>query len=977
MRLSRVLAFGALVMAPAVASAQKKVLTQADWDKWKSIQGAAISNDGKWALYSLVPQVGDGEMIVRATQGAAEYHVARGYLGRPNNVPGGLRPRATGNPEDDPQGAASAPGQFTADSKFAIVLTYPPQTEFDRAARNRRQAAALQNRSDLAIVSVADGKVTTLPRVRSFRLAANNGTWLAYVPGDSTAAPDSAARGARPGAPADSSARGTRRQYGTTLVLRNMSTGAEERLADVQAFVFDDSAKVLGYTVISRQTGKDGAFVRNLVTGATTALLTGTGDYRGLTFDRATQQAAFFSNRDDFGKPKAGFTLYYASLKSGGAATAAVAPAAVPKGMRVADNATITFTKAGNAIAFGVTPQLADSVPADSLTGKAVFDLWHYKDAQLQPTQRLNAVRDRNRSHQNLFYIASKKLVPLAVDSLPQVSLGDDGKVVLGTSRERYNIESMWGDGATDVYVIDGTTGVAKMVKEHISGNAQLSPADKYIVYFDKGHWYTYNTATGKTVDITSPVKGVSFAQETEDRPAIPAAWGIAGWTKGDKSVLLYDRFDLWELDPTGVKPAVSVTDSVGRKNSIVLRLVQLAAGGGGGGRGGFGGAANDTANVFDANAPLFLRALNEETKAAGFYRDQLGVTRAPEATVIADVAWGTPMKAKHAEQYLVTKGTFVDFPNLYAGPSLTTLAKISDANPQQKDYNWGTVELVKWISTDGHEQKGMLYKPENFDPAKKYPMISYFYEQLSNGLHNYVPPNGRNVINPTHYVSNGYLIFEPDIHYEIGYPGPSAMKSVMPGVQMLLQRGYVDPKRLGLQGQSWGGYQTLYMITQTQMFAAAMAGAPVVNMTSAYGGIRWGSGIARSGQYESGQSRIGGSIWENPMRYIENSPLFWLDKVTTPLFIMANDADDAVPWYQGIETFVGMRRLGKEVYFISYNNDVHNPAGRANQKDIAMRMQQFFDDKLKGAPAPDWMVHGIPYRDKGRDQLGGVAGQP
>jgi dipeptidyl aminopeptidase/acylaminoacyl peptidase len=161
-------------------------------------------------------------------------------------------------------------------------------------------------------------------------------------------------------------------------------------------------------------------------------------------------------------------------------------------------------------------------------------------------------------------------------------------------------------------------------------------------------------------------------------------------------------------------------------------------------------------------------------------------------------------------------------------------------------------------------------------------------------------------------------------------------------------------------------------MITQTQMFAAAMAGAPVVNMTSAYGGIRWGTGISRAGQYENGQSRIGGSLWENPMRFIENSPLFWLDKVTTPLFIMNNDADDAVPWYQGIETFVGMRRLGKEVYFIDYNNDVHNPASRANQKDIAMRMQQFFDNKLKGAPAPDWMVKGIPYRDKGRDQLAG-----
>ena len=979
MRLVRTLALGTLLLAPATARAQKKVLTQADWDKWKSIQGAAISNDGKWALYTLAPLVGDGEMIVRLTQGVSEYHVPRGYLGRPNNVPGGLRPRATGNPEDDPNAATSAPGQFTADSRYAVVLTYPAQVDFERATRTRRAGAGIQNRADLAIVSLADGKVTTVPRVRSFRLPANGGAWLAFVPDDSVATADSTAaghaRGAGAGAPADSITRGPRRQYGNTLVLRNLYTGSDERIPDVQAFFFDDSAKVLGYTVASRTPGRDGAFIRNLATGASTTLLAGTGDYKSLVLDRASSQAAFLTNRDEFGTPKAGYALYYASLRGNGAASVAVTPAALAKGVRVSDNASVAFTRNGNAISFGVAPIIADSVPSDSLAGKAVFDLWHYKDAQLQPTQRLNAVRDRNRSHQSLYFIGQKRMVTLAVDSLPTVKVGDDGRVVLGTSRERYNIESMWGDGATDVYVIDGLTGAAKLVKEHISGNAQLSPEDKYVVFFDKGHWYTYSVSSGKTVDITSPVKGVSFAQETADTPAIPGAWGVAGWTKGDKSVLVYDRYDLWEIDPNAVKPAVNVTDSLGRRNTTVLRLVSLV--GGRGLRSGGAAAPADTANVFDASAPLLLRALNEETKAAGFYRDQLGATRAPEPVVVADAAWGVPIKAKNAEAYLVTKGTYVDFPNLYAGPSLASLTKISDANPQQQDYNWATVELVRWISSDGFEQKGMLYKPENFDPAKKYPMISYFYEQLSNGLHNYVPPNGRNIINPTHYASNGYLVFEPDIHYEVGYPGPSAMKSIVPGVQSLLGRGYVDTKHLGLQGQSWGGYQTLYMITQTQLFSAAMAGAPVVNMTSAYGGIRWGSGIARSGQYENGQSRIGGSIWESPMRYIENSPLFWLDKVTTPLFIMNNDADDAVPWYQGIETFVGMRRLGKEVYFIDYNNDVHNPASRANQKDIAMRMQQFFDNKLKGAPAPDWMVRGIPYRDKGRDQMANVPAQP
>jgi dienelactone hydrolase len=959
----------ALVLTPIALAAQapKRALTQADWDHWKSITGSALSSDGKWAAYTLVPQVGDGELVIRATQGTTEYRVPRGYLGRPNNVPGGLRPRAA-NPEEEPGGPTVQPAQFTNDGRYVVALTYPPQVEFDRVARDRRRSAALQNQSDLAIVNLADGQVTTVPRVRSFRMPRSAAGWLAYTLADS--APQGGRGGT--GAGADSSAGARRRQYGTMLVLRNMTTGAEERIPDVLAFTFDDSAKVLGYTVSSRTAGKDGAYLRTLGSGATATLLAGTGDYKALTIDRAASQVAFVSNKDDFGKPQPAYTLYHATMKDA-AARAVASATALPGGMRIADNGTVSFTRNGNAVIFGIAPVAPDSVPADSLTGKAVFDLWHYKDPQLQPTQRLNAARDRNRAFQAMWFPATKKVVALANDSIPTVAVSEDGRIGVANSRERYSIESMWGAGGTDVYSVDATTGAVKLIRERISGNAQLSPDAKYIAFYDKGHWYTYNNATGKTVDITAPIKGVNFEQETWDTPSTPAAWGIAGWTKGDKSVLVYDRWDIWEIDPTGAKAATMVTDSLGRTEHIVLRIAEGGQGGRGG-RGGRGGGGGDDRGVIDPTEPMLLRAFNEETKAAGFYRDQLGTAKAPEKIVMADVSWGAPIKAANAEQYLVTKGTFVDFPNLYTGPSLTQLTKISDANPQQKDFNWGTVELVSWVSADGVPLKGLLYKPEDFDPSKKYPMISYFYEQLSDGMHNYIAPNGRNVINPTHYVSNGYLVFEPDIHYETGYPGPSALKSIVPGVQSLLTRPYIDPKRLGLQGQSWGGYQIAYMITQTRMFSAAMAGAPVVNMTSAYGGIRWGSGVARAFQYETGQSRIGGSIWEYPMRYVENSPLFWLDKVTTPLFIMSNDADDAVPWYQGIEMFVAMRRLGKEVYLIDYNNDVHNPASRANQKDIAMRMEQFFDHHLRGKPAPEWMLKGIPYRDKGRDQLAPVS---
>ncbi len=987
--LTVVLGLHTLVPGLAHAQAPKKALTQADWDKWKSINTPALSPDGKWAAYTLIPQVGDGELVIRSTTGATEYRVPRGYLGRPNNVPGGLRPPAGGNEEGEPTGPNASPAQITSDSRFVIVQAQPNQAEVERASRTRGGAAAA-NRQSLAIVSLADGKITDIPGVRSFRLAHDNGKWLAYVaePDSGAAAGDGAPAAAAAGGGAGRGGRGRggagggapaggRRQFGSMLVVRNLASGTEDKIPDVLTFAFDDSAKVLAYTVVSRDSTKDGAFVRNMGTGATTTLLSGAGDYKNVVFDRTGAQLVFVSDKDEFGRnPKPRYSLYEASVK-GGAATQLIGASQVTQGMHIADAGAIAFTRSGTAITFNVAPPAIDSVPADSLVGKSVFDLWHYKDRVLQPTQRINAQRDRNKSYQAVYYTATKRFVQLADDSIPQVQLSDDAKVGVANSRERYMIESMWGDGGTDVYVIDPSTNARKLIREKINGNAQLSPEAKYVTFYDHNHWYTYNIATGKTTDLTGGTKDVHFDNETDDHPALPPAWGLAGWTKGDAAVLIYDHYDIWQFDPSNAKAPVNLTAGYGRKNTIQLRLAEGGRGGrgGGAGRGGRGGGAGgDDRGIVDTSEPIFLHAVNTETMASGFYREPVGGGKEPEKVVMADLAFGTPIKAADADEWMITKSTFVDFPNLWVGPSLTNLTKISDANPQQKDYKWGTAELVRWRSADGVELKGLLYKPENFDPNKKYPpghcvLLRDSVERVvqlrsADGTQRHQPDALRLERLPD--LRAGHRLRDGASGRERG-----AVDCVWCRTP-LNDSGFVGMRSTwAFRARSWGGYQTAYTITQTHMFAAAMAGAPVVNMTSAYGGIRWGTGISREGQYETGQSRIGKSLIEAPQLYIENSPLFWLDRVTTPLFIMNNDADDAVPWYQGIEYFVNMRRLGKEVYFIDYNNDVHNPASRANQKDIAMRMQQFFDNKLMGKPAPDWMVHGIPYVAKGKDQLG------
>jgi dipeptidyl aminopeptidase/acylaminoacyl peptidase len=318
----------------------------------------------------------------------------------------------------------------------------------------------------------------------------------------------------------------------------------------------------------------------------------------------------------------------------------------------------------------------------------------------------------------------------------------------------------------------------------------------------------------------------------------------------------------------------------------------------------------------------------------------------------------------------ILTASRFDQFPDIWVTNSqFRELKRVSNGDAQRAAYTWGTGELVSFKNADGVPLKGLLLKPENFDPKKKYPMLVYIYEKLSQGLHQFRHPGPGTSINPTYYVSNGYLVFMPDIVYTIGYPGPSALKCVLPGVQAVVDKGYVNENAIGIQGHSWGGYQIAYMVTQTNRFKAAAPGALVANMTSAYSGIRWGTGLPRQFQYERSQSRIGGSLWEYPLRYLDNSPIFRADRVETPLLMIHNDEDDAVPWYQGIEYFLALRRLGKEAYMFTYNGEKHGLRKRINQKDYTRRLQEFFDHFLKGAPAPEWMEKGIPYLQREKEK--------
>ncbi len=587
------------------------------------------------------------------------------------------------------------------------------------------------------------------------------------------------------------------------------------------------------------------------------------------------------------------------------------------------------------------------------------LQLWHWKDEAIQPMQKLSAGRDRNKSFRCVYLLDDKELRHLADDDR-EAGAPAYGDWSVGRTDKPYRAQTWRSPNPSDFALVNVRSGESKpLLTAHESGVVG-SPHGRSVAWFDGKDWFAASVADGKPINLTAKL-GSKFVNEEFDMPMTAPAYGLAGWSHDDLALYVYDRHDLWHLNADG-SGAKNLTKE-GRSNGVRLRLLRVEQ------------PEDDTKEPepgLDPTKPWLLSAENLTTRDTGFYR--LLPTGGAKLLLMGARRYGVPIKAKKADVQLLTAQTFQDFPDYYAtDANFKEVKRLTDLNPRVKEYNWGTSELVNFKNTDGQPLQAVLVKPENFDPNKKYPLIVYIYERLTDQLHTFRPPSVTRgqVVNPTYYASNGYLVLMPDITYKTGQPGQSALKCVLPALQAVVDKGYVNEQAVGINGQSWGGYQIAYLVTQTDRFKAAVAGAPVSNMVSAYNGIRWGSGLPRQFQYEHTQSRIGGTPWTAPLKFIENSPVFHADKVTTPLMMIHNDADDAVPWYQGIEYYLALRRLNKEAYLLNYTGQPHNLSNKTAARDFAVRMDQFFAHHLKGEKMPEWMEKGVPYleREKEKEQ--------
>ncbi|MFZ6010654.1 MAG: prolyl oligopeptidase family serine peptidase [Bacteroidota bacterium] len=911
----------------------KKPLTHDVYDHWKEIPYKAVSSNGDIVVLTVNPQEGDGKVV---------------FYNLKNNTQDSVK-RAT-------------EVEVTFDSRHGVFKIKPP-LELVRDLRRQKKKKEDLPKDSLGIFEFDTKKLDKIADVRSFKIPEKSGGWVAY---QLEAKKESKAKFNDKKVSIDSVSitakvkkiKKNTDDNGYTLVLRKFSDGKEVSFGYVRDYIFSKYAHGLLFASTGNDsTMKAGVYWYDLKSEKILALYEGKAKqkFKGLSTSEDGMQAAFTVDADTTKAPKRYPQLYH--WKNGDVRASVLAnenTPGVPSSWIVNEFYTPLFSKDGSKLFLGVNPQPV--VQDTMLLPEEIVnvEVWNWQDNEIYPQQNKQLDNEKKRSHLSVVHLADKKFTMLGSTEIPFVNLADDGNapVALGHSDLPYRNASAWDPRSDkDIYIINISDGSMKNVAKKITADPLISPKAHYVYWFSlrDTSWFAYSRKTEKIHRLAAQTK-IRFADEEDDHPDYPSSYGLAGWTADDKQLLVYDRYDIWALDAENNKAPVNLT-AIGRQQNLVFRYVKL----------------DPEERFINPESDLLLSAFNEVTKASGYYKLSLKDNKLTKL-LMSDHRYAATVKARQADRIIFTRENFTEYPDVWVSKmDFEAPKKFTNVNPQQKQYLWGTVEHVNWRSLDNVPLQGLLYKPENFDPKKKYPMIVYFYEKNSDNINNHIAPAPiRSYVNFSYYVSNGYLVFVPDIVYKIGYPGESAHNCILPGVTSLIAKGFVDEKNIGVQGHSWGGYQTAYLITRTNLFKAAEAGAPVSNMISAYGGIRWESGFSRMFQYERAQSRIGATLWEAPIRFIENSPIFFADKIQTPLLMMHNDADGAVPWYQGIEYYMALKRLNKPVWMLNYNHQGHGLTQRQDRTDFAIRMSQFFDHYLKGAPMPAWMKKGIPAVEKG-----------
>ena len=943
---------GIAMVSPAQTTTRP--LTAPDIQAWKTIRSQSISNDGKWLAYQLAPNEGDAEVVLRSI---GESRELRFQIGEPA-APTGGPPSA--------QASANAPVVIGATSRFAAFTVYPTATDAKRLKTLRRP---LFNK--LALVNLATGHKKEFDKVRRFAFAGEQAGWIAMqaYPADAGATPPA------PGAASTAS----NRTDGTDLILYDLSTGETVNVGNVSEFAFDESGDYLAYTIDARDRLGNGVQLRAMKTDVVKAIDSEQGVYRRLAWADSGLALAVLRGTVDSSAKDTSFALVAFTGIGRGAPKKTIVDARTvagfPVGMQISADRAPRWAADFSAVYFGIrdakkksaTPVLADAatirpsvaqagapgaggtinqpvVPADDDNSSLI--LWHWKDPRLQSQQMVQEQADKAFSYLSEYRFAENTFIRLADAELRVVTIAPHDRYAFGTDNHSYQQAASYnGRNFQDVYTIDLKTGVKKLaLKKHL-GPTLPSPDGTMLLHFGMDtSYHVLDMASGASRNITRGIPTVFGDTADDHNNLVPPPFAPMGWSKDGSSILLTDGWDVWRVSSKGGASVNLTGDGKTAQKHYQRRYV-----------------FDPKEKGIDLSKPMYFATYGEWTKKEGLAR--VDGARGGAMDLLWTDAKLNVAKARDAEVYVYTRQTYVDFPNWYvATAGFAGGTPLTDANPQQRQFNWSSgAKLINYTSAKGNKLQGTLYLPANYQEGKKYPLLVTIYEKRSQNMHSYVAPNETRAPNATLYTSRGYAVFDPDIVYTLNDPGMSAVWSVVPAVKAAIATGIVDSANVGLWGHSWGGYQTAFLVTQTDLFKSAIAGAPLTDMVSMYSSVYWNTGGSNQAIFESSQGRFQGNVAENTEAYIRNSPVFHAKHVTTPLIILHNDKDGAVDFNQGVTYYNTLRQLGKEVIMLEYAGENHGLARPVNQKDYAMRMGEWYDHYLEGKPAPDWMKEGIP----------------
>jgi len=973
----------------------KKALGVEDYTRWRSISGQEISGDGAWVTYGVsIANVAPTEtkpvlhLLNLATNQDIEVAHGAGGTFSPDSRWIAYQIDPTGG-RGGRGGRAGAAGTTPAVTPPATPPATPPTTEPAQPAGRGAVAAAPVEPRRVELRNLQTGAIKSWQDIQSFSFSASSSHLiLRRRPPTPAGGRGAAAEGAAPAGGGAGAAETPAGPRGVDVILHNLTTGRDQLLGSVGDIAFNRPGDLLAYTVDATVKDSNGLFVFDTRNGRINTLDNDARIYSRLTWSDdgkalAVLKGAEVEKMRERHNVLVAFPAIQDAIGDAVAVPVLFDPAKaerVPPGWIASERATLAWSADNKRVFFGMKDQepAPESTPRKTTDEAANVDVWNTADERIQSQQMIRAEADRNFTFRSAFDVPAAKFVRLADETMRELDLAQDGRWAVGRDTRGYIHDHK--RPAADLYRVNTSTGERTLILKnqligaHVFG---ISPDSRHFLYWKDNKFQEYNLdeATTRTLGANSPV---SFVDMEFDHPGPKPSYGLAGYSSDGKSVLVQHRYDLWLFPLDGSAPK-NLTNGVGSKGEIRFRYVrtepidppggQPAVAPEGGGRAGGAGPRG----TIDLSKPLTLSAYGEYTKKAGFY--ELSPDGALKELVLEDAVFSNPTKAAKADTFLFTRQTFTEFPDLrVSGPGFKESKKITDVNPQQAEYLWGRRVLFDYKNRDGVRLQGILALPDDYKAGEKRPMLVTFYEKNSQNMHRYSAPSyltGMGAV-PMQAVSQGYITMLPDIHFRTGSSHSDMLECVEAAVKRVIELGYVDPKRIGVHGHSYGGEGAAFIGTRSKMFAAVGMGAGVTDLTSDFNQswgwtyqVTGGSGANGNDYYIYGQGRWGVSPWDDPELYRYESALTHAKDAPSPFLIMHGTADPTVSFTEGMNFYNALRYNNKSAIMLAYPGEGHGLRGMANRKDLTIRYFEFFDHYLKGAPAPKWMTEGVPFLKK------------